>query len=72
MPPTCDRCGGFFDMELLVTEHIVPRNTGYMRIVGKSIWENPSHPSRGLIAKPLLPECGSHPKFHWFGRMQAR
>jgi hypothetical protein len=39
-------------MEMLATEYIPSRNTGYMRIVGKSIWENPSHPSRGLIAKP--------------------
>jgi hypothetical protein len=55
MVPTsdgCDGCDGFPDMEMLRFRYIVPRNTRYMRIVGKSISENPSHPSRGLIAKP--------------------
>ena len=59
MAPTsdgCDGCDGFLDMEMLAIEHIVPKNTGYMRIVGKSISENPSHPSRGLIAKPRPPQ----------------
>ena len=48
-------------MEMLATEYIIPRNTGYMRIVGKSIWENPSHPSRvGGMDGPVQPQAG-HP-----------
>jgi hypothetical protein len=38
-----DGCDGFSDMEMLATEYINPRNMGYLRIVGKIIWENPSH-----------------------------
>ena len=49
-------------MEMLAIEHIVPRNTGYIRIVGKSISENPSHPSHGLIAKPR-PRHSDKPKY---------
>jgi hypothetical protein len=41
-------------MEMPAIEYIVPRNTGYMRIVGKSISENPSHPSRFGLPKTVL------------------
>lgn len=56
MPPTrdgCDGCGGFFNMEMLAIEDVVPSKKGYICRVGKSISENPSHPS------PLQDALGS-------------
>lgn len=44
MQTTCDGCDGFFDMEMLAIEYLVPRRAGHIGGVGKSISAPPPTP----------------------------